>query len=275
MEWRGRDLAAWTAFSCLGSFLAFLVLIFALASPASAQFHVTQPDIVKGEATIGDHAAVYGGPGTVEKLDQGHELEATYDFTDWWQIIAKGIFQQPIGEDLEAKNYQLGAQYELVQRHGDGVGLAFRTLYLFAAEDGEPDNILYGPLARLVLGKDSATINAFFLNQAGPDADPSSVELKLNWQVRRDLSKSIGFGVEGFTDIKNLAEAGSFEDQLHRLGPVLYLDISGKDAHEVLRPEDAERGDRASLRVATGVLFGLSEATSDVTFKLDVSAAFY
>jgi hypothetical protein len=43
----------------------------------------------------------------------------------------------------------------------------------------------------------------------------------------------------------------------------------------VLQPGEARRGEGASLRVATGVLFGLSEATSDVTFKLDVSAAFY
>ena len=80
--------------------------------------------------------------------------------------------------------------------------------------------------------------------------------------------------MEGYTDIKDLAHAGSFEDQLHRLGPVLYLDLSGKDAKDVSQPDEARR-DAASLRVATGVLFGLSEATSDVTFKLDVSAAFY
>jgi hypothetical protein len=259
--------------------IAFLALfgglVLALAAPAAAQFHVTQPDIVKGEATVGDHAALYEGPGTEEKLRQGHEVEATYDFTERWELVAKGIFQQEIGEPLEAKNYQLGAQYELVQRHGDGVALAFRGLCEFSAQGDEPDDLLYGPLARLVLGKDSATINAFFLSQVGEDADPSSVELKLNWQLRRDLGARLGFGVEGYTDIKDLAHAGSFEDQEHRLGPVLYFDLGGRDAKEALHQDEAERPEGPMLHVAAGALFGLSEATSDVTFKLDVSAAFY
>jgi hypothetical protein len=259
--------------------IAFIALfscpLLALASPAAAQFHVVQPDVVKGEATVGDHAAAYVGPGTEEKLRQGHEVEATYDFTERWELVAKGIFQQPIGEPLEAKNYQLGAQYELVQRHGDGVGLAFRTLYEFAAEGGQPDDLFYGPMARLVLGKDSATINAFFISQVGENADPGSVELKINWQLRRDLGPKFGLGVEGYTDIKDLADAGSFEDQEHRLGPVLYLDLGKKDAKEELHRDEVVRPEAPSFRVAAGALFGLSEATSDVTFKLDVSAAFY
>ena len=254
---------------------AFFLLIFGTVGPAAAQFHVAQPDVVKGEAVVGDHAAAYSGPGDIEKLRQGHEVEAIYDFTDRWELVAKGLFLEPVGEPLEAKNYQLGLHYELVQRHGEGFALAFRTLYGISAESGLPDDLVYGPLARLVLGKDSATINAFFISQVGPDADPGSVALRLNWQMRRELSKSVGLGVEGYSDIKDLAHAGSFEDQLHRLGPVLYLDLRGRDAKETNYDAEAEPRQSGSIRVATGVLFGLSEATSDVTFKLDLSAAFY
>jgi hypothetical protein len=138
-----------------------------------------------------------------------------------------------------------------------------------------PDDLIYGPLARLVFGKDSATINAFFISQVGSDADPGSVALRLNWQMRRELSKTIGLGVEGYSGIKDLAHAASFEDQLHRLGPVLYLDLRGRDAKETNYDAEAEPRQSGSIRIATGVLFGLSEATSDVTFKLDLSAAFY
>ena len=213
--------------------------------------------------------------GDAEKLSQGHEAEAIYDFTHRWELVAKGLFLEPIGEPLEAKNYQLGLHYELVQRHGEGLALAFRTLYEFSAQSGLPDDLIYGPLARLVLGKDSATINAFFISQVGSDADPGSVALRLNWQMRRELSRSIGLGVEGYSGIKDLAHAGSFEDQLHRLGPVLYLDLRGRDAKETNYDAEAEPRQSGSIRIATGVLFGLSEAASDVTFKLDLSAAFY
>lgn len=74
--------ASWRAGSWRAiALLAFLFPVVALASPAAAQFHVTQPDVVKGEAVVGDHAAAYSGPGTEESLRQGHELEATYDVT--------------------------------------------------------------------------------------------------------------------------------------------------------------------------------------------------
>lgn len=162
-----------------------------------------------------------------------------------------------------------------MQRHGAGLALALRALYGFSAESGLPDDLIYGPLARLVVGKTSATIDTFFISQVGEDADAGSVDLKVGWQIRRDLGANFGFGVEGYSDIKDLAAAGSFEDQLHRLGPVLYLDIHGGDAKEELYRDEAERRKAGSIRVATGVLFGLSEATSDITFKLDLSAAFY
>ena len=79
--WRRRSL-----------FLLCAGLTLFLPSAAHAQFHVAQPDVVKGEATAGDHAAIYQGPGTKEKLDQGHEVEATYDFTERWGLVGKGIF---------------------------------------------------------------------------------------------------------------------------------------------------------------------------------------
>ena len=264
------------ASSCRALVLLALVvpLLLALPSAAEAQFHVTQPDVVKGEATVGDHAAAYDGPGTDEKLDQAHEIEATYAFTERLELVGKGIFQQPIGGALEAKNYQIGPQYEIIERHGEGLGLAVRALYEFAAEDDQPDEIVFGPIARLVIGKNSGTLNTFFLEQVGEDADRDSVELKINWQLRREFTKHFGFGVEGYGDIKDLAHAGTFNDQLHRVGPVLYLDLRGLDRKEVLVRGDAEEGIKPSLRLAAGALFGLSEATSDVTFKLDLWATF-
>ena len=271
MNRRSGNACSWRAFVLLAFFSSLLLT---LPSPARAQFHVTQPDVVKGEATAGDHAAAYDGPGADEKLDQGHEVEVTYDFTERLQLVAKGIFQQPIGGILEAKNYQIGPQYEIIERHGDGLGLAFRTLYEFAAEDDQPDEIVFGPIARLVVRQNSGTINAFFLEEVGEDADRDSVELKINWQLRHDLTKHFGLGVEGYGDIKDLAHARTFNDQLHRLGPVLYLDLRGENRKEVLYRDDEEERVKPSVRIAAGALFGLSEATSDVTFKLDLWATF-
>ena len=71
---------------------AFFLLIFGTVGPAAAQFHVAQPDVVKGEAVVGDHAAAYSGPRRRRRSSgQGHEVEAIYDFTDRWELVAKGL----------------------------------------------------------------------------------------------------------------------------------------------------------------------------------------
>ena len=115
--------------------LALTALSFA-ASPAWAQFYVRSPEVDKGEAEIEEHGAFYSGPGEDERLTQTHELEGKYGITERFEVILEGVFEQPRGEDFEAEEIELGGQYEIIQREGDGFGLAFRTLYEFALWEG-------------------------------------------------------------------------------------------------------------------------------------------
>ena len=71
----------------------------------------------------------------------------------------------------------------------------------------------------------------------------------------------MGLGIEGYSEIEDLAHAGTFDDQEHRVGPVAYLEVGGEGA-------------KPKWEFAAGALFGLSEATSDVTFKFDIAAEF-
>jgi hypothetical protein len=230
-------------------------------SAASAQFYVRSPDVEKGRIAIEEHGAVYSGPGEEERRRQSHEVEFKYGLTDRWELIVEGFFRQDIGENLEARQFELGGQYEIVERHGDGLGLAFRGIYEFALQDHSPDEILFGPLAKYVMGRDSVTINAFFIGQLGDEAEIDSLELKVNWRLKHELGDKFALGVEGYSEIEDLSHAGTFDDQKHRLGPVAYYEFGGHDG----RPE---------WEFAAGTLFGVSEATSDVTFKFDAEVKF-
>src|SRR5262245_30543996 len=116
-----------------------LLCAFLLASsPAGAQFYVRSPEVARGEAEIAEHGALYSGPGEDERLRQTHELEAEYGITERFKVILEGVFEQPLGQEFEAKEIELGGQYEIIQREGDGFGLAFRTLYEFALLGGSP-----------------------------------------------------------------------------------------------------------------------------------------
>ena len=54
---------------------------------------------------------------------------------------------------------------------------------------------------------------------------------------------------------------GSFDDQAHRLGPVAYYKFPHAEG-------------RAEWKAADGVLFGLSDAVSDFTYKFDLEVEF-
>lgn len=236
-------------------------MLMAVAGPASAQFYVRSPDVEKGETAIEEHGAVYAGPGEDERRRQSHEVELKHGFTDRWEGIVEGVFRQNIGDELRAHRLELGAQYEIIERDGNGLGLAFRSLYEFALQDGDPDEILFGPLAKYVWGQDSLTVNAFFVGQVGSNVEIDSLEFKGNWRLKHELGEVFGLGVEGYSEIEDLVHAGSWDDQKHRVGPVAYFEFEGRESG----PE---------WEFAAGTLFGVSDATSDVTFKFDAEVKF-
>ena len=123
------------------------------------------------------------------------------------------------------------------------------------------------------------TLNTFFVGQVGDDPTIDSLEFKYNWQFKHELSHRVAFGVEAFGQIEDLAHAGSFNDQLHRVGPVIYLNFgeeegSASDIRESEESEHEQKSEAPELKMAAGILFGLSDATSDVTFKLDAELEF-
>src|SRR5262245_13063658 len=116
MRGQSNLFAPMRAVVCLGVVLSALLLA---TFPASAQFYVRSPEVSKGEAEIEEHGAFYSGPGEDERLTQTHELEGKYGFTERFEGILEGVFEQPRGEGLEAAEIELGGQYEIVQREGE------------------------------------------------------------------------------------------------------------------------------------------------------------
>ncbi len=262
----------------LAGAMLFTCVMLLTPSPASAQFYVRQPDVEKGESEVEEHGAAFVSPGDDEDLRQSHEVEFTRGLTDRTQLIIEGFFEQPIGESLQFKEFEIGGQYELIKPQGDGFALAFRTLY--EAVRDAPDELLFGPLARYSVGRNSTTLNTFFVGQVGDHPTIDGLEFQYNWQFKHELSHRLAFGAEAFGEIQDLAHPGSFNDQLHRAGPVIYLNFGEEEEGYAAEKRESNEGEREQksealeLKLAAGVLFGLSDATSDVTFKLDAELEF-
>jgi hypothetical protein len=248
-----------------------------IPTQAAAQFYVRQPDVEMGETEFEEHGAIYAGPGDDEALSQSHEIEFKRGLTDRWQLIVESFLEQPIGEDLQATEFEFGGQYELIKPQGDGFALAFRTLY--SAVKDAPDEILFGPLASYTHGRNSTTLNTFFIGQVGDHPEIDGLEFQYNWKFAHELNHRVALGVEAFGKIQDLARPGSFNDQLFRAGPVIYLNF-GKEAGSAAANRESDesiqvqRSEAPEVKIAAGVLLGMTDATSDVTFKLDTEVEF-
>jgi hypothetical protein len=266
----------WTA----GMVFTCVTLLAPIRAWAQDSFYVRQPEVEKGNTEIEDHSAVLTGTNSTEDFRQSHEIEATYGLTDRWEFIVEGLLQQPLHGGLQGTEVETGAQFEMIKQHGDGVDLAFRTEYVAVLENDEADEILFGPIIKYVKGRASTTFDAFFTGQIGDQADTRGLGFQYNWQAKYELNSRVGLGVEAFGEIEDLANAGSFNDQPHRAGPVIYLNF-GEEAEgieaekrESEETQHEQRFEAPEFNVAAGVLLGLTDVTSDVTFKLDAELEF-
>lgn len=273
-----RSSSRWVPFAAAAVFAG--VVLTPGTTWAQDSFYVRQPEVEKGKTEIEDHSAVLTGTNSTEDFRQSHEIEATYGLTDRWQLIIEGLLQQPLHGGLQGTEVEAGTQFEMIKRHGDGVDLAFRTEYEAVLEHDEADEILFGPIIKYVKGHANTTLDAFFNGQVGDRADTQGLGFQYNWQAKYELNSRVGLGVEAFGEIEDLANAGSFNYQPHRIGPVIYLNFGqeaeGPEAKNQER-EETEReqeSEAPEVNVAAGVLFGLTDVTSDVTFKLDAELEF-
>ena len=129
---------------------------------------------------------------------------------------------EPLDDDLELSSIEMELQAELIQRKGNGLGLAFIGAYGIATRTGEADEIEFGPIVELVSGKASLTLNPFFTSQVGDNRETDGLGFEYGWRGEYDFAKHWGVGVEMFGEIEDLSNAGSFDDQPHSIGPTLF-----------------------------------------------------
>ena len=181
-------------------------------------------------------------------------------------------------EDFNLSSVGLELQYELIEREGNGIGLAFQTEYGFATRGGDPDEFGFGPIVELASGKLLITLNPVFNTQVGDNRDQDGLGFEYGWRAEYDFAKHWGVGVEMFGEIEDLANAGSFDDQNHSIGPTLFWNPGGGDDDEA-EGKKGDDDDKAAgppdmeLSFNVGVQFGLTDVTSDGALKFQGSLA--
>jgi hypothetical protein len=195
--------------------------------------------------------------------------------------------EQPLGEDLDLSSVEVETEFSLIPRKGDGIGLAFQGGFEQAinhgtTEDGDPNEIGFGPIIELAKGPVLLTLNPLFTKQVGQFADTESLGFQYGWRAEYSLNSRGAIGVEAFGEIEDLANAGSFNDQNHSIGPTLFVNFSGDEKNgkgggdDDAKPkakaggDDDEKGGggaETEFSMNIGVQFGLTDATSDTALK--------
>ncbi len=302
----GLRLARRLALSAAVSALATAGLTIGLTKPALAEFEIQESQVEKGEVELEYRGAVHWGFPKAEReeaeeaeegegeeeagevaeeeeegefLRQSHDFEFAYGITERWLFSTTLGTDEPLDGDYDVSSVEVELQYEIIQREGNGLGLAFTGGYGFATRGGEADEIEFGPIVELASGNLLLTINPFFSAQVGDNRETDGLGFEYGWRAEYDFAKHWGIGVEMFGEIEDLSNAGSFDDQAHSLGPTLFYNPGGDDDEG-----EGENGDDDEKEVAeapemefslnVGVQFGLTDVTSDTALKFQGSLAF-
>jgi hypothetical protein len=250
--------------------------------PAHAEFEIQEADVEKGAVQLSYRGAVHWGvPKATDDnenandLVQSHEFETQYGLTNWWLFSFTLGTDQPRGEDFNVSSVEFEAQYQFVKRKGDGIALAIQGGYEKAINHGgeqNADEIGFGPIVELASGKLLITFNPLFTDQVGPNRDTDSLGFGYGWRAEYDFAKHWGLSVEMFGEIEDLANAGSFNDQNHSIGPTPFWNPSNDD-DEAGQAEGGGDEDKVAgpppleLSFNVGLQFGLTDATSDTALK--------
>jgi hypothetical protein len=166
----------------------------------------------------------------------------------------------------------------VIEREGDGFGLAFIGAYGFATRGGEADEIEFAPFVELASGPLLLTVNPIFTIQVGQNRETDGLGFEYGWRAEYGVAKRWGVGVEMFGEIEDLANAGSFDDQEHSFGPTLFYKPGGDEGngHGDDDDDDEKVGGPPEMEffVNVGVQFGLTDVTSDTALKFQGTLAF-
>jgi len=280
------------------SALAAFGLTVGTTKPALAEFEIQESQVEKGEVEVEYRGAVHWGfpradseaaqddegGGALEEEEEGeflrqsHDIELQWSVTDRWMFSTALSADEPLDSDFDVSSVEAELQYELIEREGNGLGLAFLGAYGFATRSGEADEIEFGPIVELASGKALLTTNTLFTSQVGDNRETDGLGFEYGWRAQYGLTKKWGVGVEMFGEIEDLSHAGSFNDQQHSIGPTLFFgggdddddDVNGNGNgnHKVAGPTKAE------FSMNVGVQFGLTDLTSDTALKFQGTLEF-
>ena len=210
------------------SALAALGLTVGTTKPALAEFEIQESQVEKGEVELEYRGAVHWGFPKAEKEEAEEDDDEKKERSKRRRKASSSgrattsnsltaspsgfMFSTTLGTDepldgnFALSSVELELQYEIVERKGNGLGLAFTGGYGFATRGGEADEIEFGPIVELASGKFLLTLNPFFSAQVGEHRETDGLGFEYGWRAQYNFAKKWGVGAEMFGEIEDLVQ---------------------------------------------------------------------
>ena len=269
---------------------AVCCLTLTTAAPVLAEFEIQESTIDPGEIQLQYRGAWHEGLPSISTeeadedallpadeeapLRQSHEAELQMSVTSHWLLAVTHGFEQAADDTLKLTSIEAETQVELITLEGEGLGLAVQggvEQPVLDARDDEAGDYHFGPIVELAKNKFLLTLNPLFYKERGDRAEQDGWGFEYGWQLRYVPTPKLWLTVEMFGEVEDMANAGSFAQQVHSIGPAFYY-IFGAD--DDVGGETEEEGS-AELTLSLGAQFGLTEEASDVALKVFIGYEFF
>ena len=236
-----------------------------LANPAAADLQVRLPHVDWREVEFEHNGLItFGRKGSPADRAQSYTNAIGYGVTPWWKIELEGEATAGGGRKPAWTATTFENRFQLTERGKYMFDVGF--FFEYSQVPGlAPNSLTFGPILyreQDIFGLDTAhTLNLFFSRDVGGGATRDT-GFQLGWKSLARLAPLFAPGVEYYTQVGSLGQAGTYNQQTHYAGPVLTGLRSfapyGKVKYEV------------------GYLFGLTTATprGAIRWKLEYEIAF-
>lgn len=212
----------------------------------------------------------------------------------WLTKLALGI-EREAGGDHHITSIASENVFRLSPPREGSFDFAWFTAINAGLDSGASNAIEFGPIVSMTSGKATLVLNPFLEKTFGENRE-DGIAFVYAWRATYEVAERLSVGVEGYGEIENIGHAPAGSEQIHRVGPVLYLGhVHGSarhahaggphaasphadhDAHEkhAHAPDAGHAGAHGpDWHAEVGVLFGLTEATPDAALKVNIGADF-
>jgi hypothetical protein len=178
-----------------------------------------------------------------------------YAFNDAFRMRGIVTFRSDDVENWDYRYVRLEGQYQFLEDEDAMIDSAVRVELQYADGDDPASRVRLGWTNKIDLNEDWQVRGILLTgHQFGPESSGGYL-LETRGQISRALNDSLTLALDYFGDFNDTNDIGSFDEQEHQLGPTLKFDLSDR------------------LGGMAGALFGLSDSTSDVEYRIFLTYA--